>query len=221
MAVKEEGREIMIIDGIKFQGDGAGGYDILAAGARLIKGVPGLTCEIGVYGGESSVTVMKACQENGDKRIHVGIDPWGNIEYRDRHGIVRHDYTNEMKQRAFRDVYTWCYATNQECSFFAMTDIEFFERFESGVPIHNYSSSLVNQYAYVYIDGPHHFEAIATAIEFFEPRTPVGGVWQVDNTDHYDHTTIHAWVLEKGFADISGQLGTVGGKMSYQRKELK
>lgn len=209
------------IDEIDFYGDAPNeAYNVMEGGAKLIKGVPGLTCEIGVRRGLGSVVIMKACQDNNDKRVHVGIDPWGHLPYNADGG--RSNYTNKMKRETLRDLYAWCCITEQEFLMFIMKDTEFFERFAAGVPVHEWESSLVNEYAYVYIDGPHHTAAVTTEVEFFEPRSPVGAVWQFDNTNTYDHGPIHQWVLDRGFRSVTDKVGTGGPccKQSYQRENL-
>jgi len=212
-----------MFDGVEFEGDAyAQNYEVMRKGAQLIKGVPGLTCEIGVRRGLGSATIMKACQDNNDKRIHIGIDPWGHIFY---HGDARGpgnraDYTNSMKQIALKDLYTWCHKTEQELLIFVMTDEDFFQRFANGVPIYEEERKLVNQYAYVYFDGPHNVNSLQIEIGFFESRSPIGAVWQFDNTDQYNHTIIHGWLLDHGFKSITDQVGNGGPchKESYQRE---
>jgi len=209
----------MNVDGIDFHGDAPDeAYFVMEDGAKLIKGVPGLTCEIGVRRGLGSATIMSSCQHNDDKRVHVGIDPWGNIEYHDHGGYRRIDYTNEMKRETLRDLYNWCSITNQEFLLFIMRDVEFFERFATGIPVHDYTSSVVNEYAYVYFDGPHNNESVQVEIEFFEARAPVGAVFQFDNTDQYDHTLIDKWLVDHGFEFIPLGEGGLCYKQSYQRK---
>lgn len=208
------------IDGINFHGDGVvESYETIGRAAQLIKGISGLTCEIGVRRGLGSVTIMKACQDNNDKRIHIGIDPWGDIAYTDIGGTRRIDYTNSMKRETLKDLYRWCHQTDQEFFMFTMKDTEFFERFATGIPVHNQHSKLVNEYAYIFIDGPHQLDAVQLTIEFFEPRTPIGGVWQLDNTNHYNHAAAHAWIIAHGFEEISEAVGTDTGnhKKTYQR----
>ena len=52
-------------------------YDLLKKYAKTIKGVDGLTCEIGVRRGLGSKSIMEGCIENNDKRTHICIDPYG------------------------------------------------------------------------------------------------------------------------------------------------
>jgi len=211
----------IVYNGVNFHGDGPDvEYDQMKLGAQLIKGIPGLTCEIGVRRGLGSVTIMSACQNNNDQRIHIGVDPWGDIEYHDVTGELRLDYTNAMKRETLRDLYNWCSITQQEFLLFNMKDIEFFERFSTGVPIHDFHSSLINEYAYVYCDGPHDVESVQTEASFFEARMPVGAVIQFDNTDHYDHSHVHQWLLDHGFTCITEGFGGGGefDKQSYQRE---
>ena len=208
------------IDGIEFHGDAtAGAYEVLRSGARLIKGVPGLTCEIGVRTGLGSVLIMEACQNNDDKRIHVGVDPWGNVEYVHGDSARRADYTNSMKREALKNVYNWCHMTKQECLLFIMKDTEFFDLFANGIPIHEQESRLVNEYAYIFVDGPHNVAAVQTTTEFFEPRSPIGAIWQFDNTNVYAHAENHEWIVNHGFVEITADIGNIDltCRLTYQR----
>lgn len=211
----------MMKSGIEFHGDAPDEvYEVLKRGVQLVKGVSGLTCEIGVREGLGSISIMEACQANDDKRIHIGIDPWGNIEY-DVNGVDRRiDYTNNMKRLALKNLYDWCFINEQEFIAFAMRDLEFFELFANGVPVHEQESSLVNEYAYVFVDGPHNETTVQVTIDFFESRSPIGAVWQFDNTNLYPHGSSHERILSHGFIDITEEMGASGAscKKSYQRK---
>lgn len=187
-------------------------YDVLTRAATKIKGVPGFTCEIGVRKGGGSSAIMKACIDNEDKRVHVGIDPYGNIKYVDSDTVIRRlDYTNDMKTRAMASIYKWCVDHSAEFLFFNMEDTEFFKRYADGVPVYNEYKTILNTYALVHFDGPHSVECIKAEIEFFAPRTPVGGVWVFDDVRVYDHAQIEEAL--SGFQKI--EVGAAGRKISY------
>jgi hypothetical protein len=210
----------LAVNGVVFSGDNyEGTYNMIRNGVRLIKGVPGLTCEIGIRRGLSSVSIMNGCQLNDDRRIHVGIDPWGNIPYTADGG--RSDYTNAMKRETLKDLYHWCYLTEQEFLMFIMTDQDFFQRFADGIPVYRDNREMINQYAYVYFDGPKEIpEAAFAEVKFFEARAPIGAVWQFDDTDFYDHDSVDRWILGHGFEDIEELVGNDGDrncKRSYRR----
>ena len=54
-------------------------YDVMKKHILTLKGVDGLSCEIGLRRGGGTKTMLDAFLMNNDKRIHVAIDPYGNI----------------------------------------------------------------------------------------------------------------------------------------------
>ena len=190
-------------------------YEILEAACRSIAGVPGLTCEIGVRGGGSSRLIMETCLASGDPRVHVGIDPFGNIPYARAEGQVgRLDYTNAMKTETLAALYAWCHESGADFVFLCLEDTEFFRRFADGVPVYRDRKTVVNEYALVFFDGPHTLDAVRAEVEFFAPRTPPGGAWVFDDLDTYPHMPVlDREILALGFERV--EQGAC--KVSYRR----
>lgn len=193
-------------------------YDILINACKRIDNVPGFTCEIGTYRGGSSYKIMLtrllAHKENNCELYpHISIDPYGNIEY--THWETRtergRNYTNKIRNSTLKSLYNWCDSTDFPFLFFNMEDTEFFKRFADGVPVYNENKYLINSYALVFFDGPHSTQHIATEIEFFKGRTPVGGCWVFDDIDQYPHMVridpvvrnLGFQLLQKGICKIS------------------
>ena len=193
-------------------------YDILQAGAKAVKGVPGLSCEIGVRRGGSSLLIMQALLENSDKRLHIGIDPYGNLPYYDSEGLlVRYNYTAQMRRQASHMLYEWCNRNDYDLQLLVLEDTEFFVRYGDGVPVYDLQKSVSNQYAFVYFDGQHSIACVKPEIEFFLPRTPVGGVWVFDDIDHYPHVAaFDQAILAMGFSHF--KVGSA--KIAYKRDRI-
>jgi hypothetical protein len=193
-------------------------YEILTYAIKQIKNVEGLSCEIGVREGGSSYMIMKTLLENNDKKIHIGIDPFGNIDYSHwENKVGKCDYTNSMKQKTLQELYQWCNQHNQEFLFFPLEDTEFFKRYPDGVPVYEQNKYIVDKYASVFFDGPHTTVLIKEEIEFFKSRTPVGGVWIFDDIEQYPHMrNVDSLIRNLGFKQL--QKGTK--KISYQRTSL-
>jgi hypothetical protein len=209
----------MLIQPTSFRGDGWA-YDVLYEAVLLTKGVPGLTCEIGLREGGGTELIVRAGLAMGERRHHVAIDPYGSIPY-DAPNVPAYpgqfDYHNAMKRMSVPRLYAWMANVEVEFSFFALEDTEFFARFADGVPIYaDGMKTVVNRYAAVYFDGPKGAAVVLREAQFFAPRTPVGGVWVFDDTEDYDHRVVHAFALESGFEDVKA-----GHKWAYQRtKEM-
>tara|TARA_B110000037_G_C16812902_1_gene380436 strand:+ start:350 stop:628 length:279 start_codon:yes stop_codon:yes gene_type:complete len=56
-------------------------YDILTDAVTKIKNIAGLTCEIGVREGGSTELILNTLKNTKQNKIHIAIDPFGNIDY--------------------------------------------------------------------------------------------------------------------------------------------
>lgn len=167
-------------------------YEILEEAVTLIKDVPGLTCEIGVRMGGGSEKIMRKLHETGGhERVHIGIDPYGNIEYETAQDVVcRHGYSNQMFYGAMAGLYKVAEELNQHLLIFPMEDTEFFDRFSAGIPIYREFKQRENRYALVHFDGPHAFEPVKNEFIFFGNRCPKGAVFVFDDIEKYAHADI-------------------------------
>jgi hypothetical protein len=163
-------------------------YEILYEAAKSIKGVPGLTCEIGLRRGGGSETIVQGCLDNGDPRVHVAIDPYGDIPYDVNGHMVHYDYSNDMRREALPNIYKWMADKGVHFIFMPMEDTEYFQHFKFGLPVYMNQMKLVeNDYALVHFDGPHSVEAVEREVGFFSSRAPVGAAWVFDDIDQYSH----------------------------------
>lgn len=176
-------------------------YDVLYEAAKAIKGVNGITCEIGLRRGGGSETIAQGLIDNADQRVHIAIDPYGNIPYALGNGFTHFDYTNDMRGTALPSIYAWMYDNGIYFVFFGMEDTEFFRRFGDGVPTYlNGVMNLENTYALVHFDGPHASTPVRQEVEFFGVRSTVGTQWVFDDVDTYPHEAdVHPLILEYGF----------------------
>jgi len=180
-------------------------YDLLKKYAKTIKGVDGLTCEIGVRRGLGSKSIMEGCIENNDKRTHICIDPYGNIlTDNPMYGEPRrHDHTNERKLECITTLNQYSFNNKINIIFFPLEDTEFFNRFSDGIPIYEEEKKIINTYAFVHIDGAHNYNSVKNACDFFMARMNLNSILAFDNCDQYDHITIETDFLNKhGFEII-------------------
>ena len=188
-------------------------YHILSSAVARVKDVDGLTCEIGVREGGGTKLIMETLQSTGQQKVHIAIDPFGNIEY--EHFETRKerlDYTNTMKNRMLANLYALCHSTGMECLFFPLEDTEFFKRYCDGIPIYDECKRIVNKYAMVFLDGPHTTELVRAEFDFFNTRIPLNGVIVFDDIDQYQHMDqLDAYIQANGFAVLEQG----GCKISY------
>lgn len=191
-------------------------YEILRWAAGQVKGVPGFTCEIGLRQGGGTESIVQGSIDALDSRVHVAIDPYGDIEYGMFGKTCRMNYTNQMKVEALAAIYTWFKDRKREFLFFNMEDGEFFKRFADGVPVYDRTRKLVNSYALVHVDGSHDIESVRRAIGFFSTRTPVGGIWVFDDVNMYRHGLLHRVLTQACMEPVIA----TPRKMAYRRCKL-
>lgn len=190
-------------------------YHIILNCIDSIVGVGGLTCEIGLRLGGGSKLIMDRFIHNGDKRIHVAIDPYGDIPYSDINGTRPCGYSNRMRNRCLIDLYQWALDRDQYFLFFQMESSQFFQRFSDGVPVYHQNGSIENRYAFVHVDGQHTLINAREEFEFFRDRMSVGGIIVFDDINNYDHAALEKEILASGYNLI--QSGTY--KKAYRRDE--
>ena len=105
-------------------------YNILINAVKQIYNVEGFTCEIGVREGGSSKIILDNLKETKQNKIHIAIDPFGNIDYEHwENRKEKLDYTNKMKNNMLKNLYTYCSLNDMECLYFPLEDTEFFKRY--------------------------------------------------------------------------------------------
>ncbi len=176
-------------------------YNILINAVNKIQNVDGFTCEIGVREGGSTEMILNTLKNTQQNKIHIAIDPFGNIEYEHwENRKEKLDYTNKMKNNMLKNLYTFCSENNMECLYFPLEDTEFFNRYSDGVPIYNENKYILNKYSLVFFDGPHTTKLVKDEFDFFYTKIPSGGVIVFDDIDQYPHmTNLDSYIRDKGF----------------------
>ena len=189
-------------------------YDLLHRAAKKATEVDGLFCEIGTRRGGSLKYIIDAVAESNNFRHVVAIDPYGNIDYTPGdHGIQKFDYTNDMKNEAMPNIYSYAQGKPVNIIFFNLEDTEFFNRFSTGVPVYQEVKSIISKYAFVFFDGPHDKESIIHEVVWFLPRSESGTVYVFDDVQAYDHDYIDEFLLKNGFERL--ETGVENRKISY------
>lgn len=173
---------------MKLETDGAE-YEILADAVKSAKDVTGLICEIGTRLGGSMQIMIDAALESGQENRHfISVDPYGHILYETGKpfGATRFDYTNEMKKKAMADIFKYVQGKPADFSHFCLTDTEFMVRFAYGVPTYNIEPKTINDYAVVYLDGPHDTASVLKECVFFAHRMEEGAMIVIDNIDYME-----------------------------------
>lgn len=176
-------------------------YHILMNAVVKIKNIHGLTCEIGVREGGATHLILKTLHSTNQSKIHIAIDPFGNIDYEHwENKKEKLDYTNNMKNNMLKNLYTYCSETNMECLFFPLEDTEFFDKYKDGVPIYNEYKKIINEYALVFLDGPHTSSIVKNEFDFFNNKIPIGGIIIFDDIDQYPHMeNLDEYILKNNF----------------------
>jgi len=190
-------------------------YQILYNAAKEVGSTPGAVVEIGTRRGGSAKIIMDALVEtnSAQDRPMFCIDPYGNIDLeitninasihypgkyevegdamsKDDSFATKFDYTNSMRNRIIPSLYYYAFQAGFNFTFFCLEDTEFFKRYADGVPIYDEEKKLVDQYAFVFYDGPHTNEAVDEEMAFFVPRSPLGAVAVFDDIWMMEHDKI-------------------------------
>ena len=155
-------------------------YEILEEACKSLTTDDLFTAEIGVRQGKGTETILK--QLVFKKHWHIGIDPYGNLNYEhyDNSGSYTCDYTNEMKLQLIKDI------NYKNFTLFTMGDDEFMNRFHDGVPIYRDKKEIRNKYDLVHFDGPHKTYDVVKEAMFFAERSHAGTVFVFDDYPKYD-----------------------------------
>lgn len=173
-------------------------YEELKQAITETRNISGATIEIGTRRGGSSIMIMEG--NLGMNKPHISIDPYGNIDYHDRVGIHKSDYTNNMKTQTMSSLFSWAYTNNYNFIFYNLEDTEFFKRFTDGIPIYEDNKRIENKFSLAFIDGPHNNQAVLDAFEYFKDKIQLEGQIVFDNYDHYDHNSfIEPIILSNNF----------------------
>jgi hypothetical protein len=195
------------------EGDGID-YEVLAEAARSIKDVAGLTCDIGVRTGGSTKIIVDELEEG---RTHIGIDPYGGIDYPFDNGfIVDNAYpSEEYRNPSLPKIYEYVFSAGVNFQFYNMTSAQFMRRFWDGVPTYIQGvEAVVNNYALIYFDGCHTLNTVMSEAVYFEWRTITGSMFVFDDIDSYDHDVVHKYLSERGWA----QVARTSRKVSYRKE---
>lgn len=177
-------------------------HDALYNATKKIKNVDGIVCELGLREGGGLGVMMLGCIDNDDTdRTFIAIDPYGNIEYEWMDNtVVVFDYTNQMKNRTLKSIYTLCEEFNLNFVFYNLEDTEFFSRYSEGLLVYDKVKTVNNSYALVHLDGPHTTIKLLEELSFFCKRVSLGGIIVLDDIiGYYDYDTVKNYLYENGF----------------------
>lgn len=158
-------------------------YELLKDAVISTRG-KGLVIEFGTRKGGSMQQIID-CLEKGDTVL--SIDPYGNILYNTGWaGKTRLDYTNDMRNEAMANLYSYAREKGVNFIHFSLEDTEFFARFDDGVPIYDVEKRIINNYAMAFLDAGHTIEDIFEELCFFATRMEKGAKVVVDDIDFID-----------------------------------
>ncbi len=191
-------------------------YDVITRAIRAIPGSKeGMTCEVGLRRGGGTKYIMDALAHHSlPCKVHVAIDPYGNIDYQGKEGIAKKaDYTNEMRDESIGSIYSYAMSLGVNFVFINLDDAEFFKRYANGVPVYNEHKRILSEYVFVHFDGPHWLESLKTEFLWFDERMTSGATIVFDDVCRYDHNKLQNLVFSHGWR----LLEATTRKASYQK----
>jgi len=195
-------------------------YDIIT---RAIEAIPagkiGMTCEIGLRKGGTSGYIMDALAKGiFPYKVHVAVDPFGNIVYAEREGLDRKlNYTNQMRDKYIGPIYLYAMEREINFIFLNLEDTEFFDRYGDGVPVYSENKHILNEYIFAHIDGPHQYFPVRNEFHWFDDRMSSGATIVFDDIASYDHEVLEAEILVRGWKLLEKHTEPYDGKASYQK----
>lgn len=176
-------------------------HDVLYRASKDIQGVYGMVCEIGFrMGGGMGVMMMGCIETKNSDRYFIAVDPYGHILYNAQEGnTLRFDYTNSMKSNTLINMSKFCLENNIIFDLITLEDSEFFKRYGDGVPFYNMNKQIINTYALVHLDGPHHLKDILSELDFFCGRVSIGGYIVIDDVTYFDLFVVDEYLKNKKF----------------------
>jgi len=182
-----------------------------------LKGIEGMSIEVGLRRGGGTLEIVEAFLENDDKRTHICVDPYGDIEYYGHGKITQYDYFNSMRNETISNLYKYAENRNVNIIFYNLEDSEFYKRFSDGVPTYdNGKKQVQSKYCLAHIDGQHDLKSVDIATDFFIQHLSVKGIIVYDNTDYYEHESIHDKLLNNNF-EVLIQEGVHSFKKVYRK----
>tara|TARA_R100001510_G_C7632174_1_gene190847 strand:+ start:637 stop:1287 length:651 start_codon:yes stop_codon:yes gene_type:complete len=175
------------------------------------------TVEIGVREGYGSHVI---CEVIKGPHIHIGIDPWGDIQYKHLDGkegyleYWKDEQGNMMKNpdgsfrsptypNTMKETFNKEFQYHTKTVLFQLEDTEYMNAFGNGVPIYyNGKKKIVNNYDLVFFDGPHTTEAVMREATWFAARSRKGTRFIFDDIDTYRMDLIAHALTFDGFKTI-------------------
>lgn len=195
-------------------------YDLLEDATKLIKGVEGLTLEIGLRMGGGSKHIIDSLLANGDNnRTHIAIDPYGFMDYPyDENTLAPLAFGAPLMKKAMVAMYSYVRNKDIDFLFFPFEDEEYFRLFMGGVPVYKRGiKTIENNYALVYFDGPHTKKAVLNETRFFMDRARFGSVFVYDDVKNfYDHSVIEKFLFEEGWKKVL----EASSKAAYRKEKV-
>lgn len=164
-------------------------YELLTKWAKDFNCQGYKSCEIGVRQGLGSAIILNSVRNN---YIHVGVDPYANLEYQhyDTTKPAAYDYTDQMRDTLLNDFYR--FRNQGQFTLANMTDIDFMNH-----PDHKNS-----KYAFVHFDGPHMTKDVFREALWFADRAAPHTRFVFDDYPTFDMPLITQMLNYFGFKII-------------------
>lgn len=199
------------------EGD-SGRYDVLTSAAMRVRGLPGISVEIGLRAGGGTKAIIDGLEPGS---THVAIDPYGQIPYHLSENRVwgSSDYTNAMRDRTLAELYPYASERRINFIFLNMTSDEFMGRFDDGIPFYDYGlAARAEDVRLVHFDGQHAIDFVKKEFNWFRCRAVLGAEFIFDDVDKYDHDLIDSLkYTARGWGKVDRVTFPGGERAVYRR----
>ena len=176
-----------------------------------------LTCEIGIREGLGSKRMMDLLTTKNHKtHYHIGIDPYGSLEYphfddpkkwndnrESRTVAIDPGGTGAKYSNTMRDQLKEDFLPYPNFHLMNMTDLKFMDLYKRGLPVYYEGHPCIcSEYSCVHFDGPHRTTDVLRQVLFFCDRSHPGTTFCFDDYQVYNMELIQCVCMAFGFEEI-------------------
>lgn len=140
--------------------------------------------EVGTRAGGTALAFLFAIRESGKKkRPLITIDPYGHKPYLRGKEILYTSYGENFYRQAMYVLSKFCLDNNLKHQHWRLTSLDYM-KIRDQVNIWYEERLLENTYGFIYLDGDHEENTVATELNYFCPKMCLNGLVVIDDSEH-------------------------------------
>lgn len=138
--------------------------------------------EIGTNMGGSSKCFLEILNNNKKSNYLIGVDPFGSVPY--HNGAFQQEssqYENDRYYSSMEMLYGFAKSLKLDYTHFKVTSEDFIKMFPLLNLYKNSTTTKLNMFSFIYLDGSHDPEIVRKEVEFFKDKFDLKGAIVVDD----------------------------------------